>query len=49
MASGGSALCQPKGAQARVLGGHPDEVVQSLAEVLRRGPKPLKEVNGGPC
>ncbi len=23
MASGGSALCQPKGAQARVLGGHP--------------------------
>ncbi len=36
-------------AQARVLGCHPDEVVPCLAEVLRRGPKPLKEVNGGPC
>ena len=36
-------------AQARVLGCHPDEVVPCLAEVLRRGPQPLKEVNGGPC
>ena len=36
-------------AQARVLGCHPDEVVKYLAEVLHRGPKPLQEVNGGPC
>ena len=36
-------------AQARVLGCPPDEVVPCLAEVLRRGPQPLKEVNGGPC
>lgn len=36
-------------AQARVLGCHPNEVVKCLAEVLRRGPKPLQEVHGGPC
>ncbi len=36
-------------AQARVLGCEPEDVVRSLAEVLRRGPRPLKEVDGGPC
>ena len=35
--------------QARVLGCSGDEVVKCLAEVLRRGPKPLKEVQGAPC
>ncbi len=35
--------------QARVLGCEPSEVVTSLAEVLRKGPRPLKEVDGGPC
>ncbi|MGH8937264.1 MAG: UbiD family decarboxylase domain-containing protein [Acidimicrobiia bacterium] len=36
-------------AQARVLGCEPHEVVSELAEVLRRGPRSLKEVDGGPC
>ncbi|MCI0575204.1 MAG: UbiD family decarboxylase [Chloroflexi bacterium] len=36
-------------AQARVLGCEPHQVVQRLAEVLHEGPKPLKEVEGGPC
>lgn len=36
-------------AQARVLGCDPKEVVPCLAEVLQRGPTPLKEVDGGPC
>lgn len=36
-------------AQARVLGCEPKEVVKRLAEVMQEGPKPLKEVDGGPC
>jgi len=36
-------------AQARVLGCEPREVVRALAEVIRRGPRPLKEVPDGPC
>lgn len=36
-------------AQARVLGCQPHEVVPRLAQVVRTGPKPLKEVDGGPC
>jgi len=36
-------------AQARVLGCAPTEVVPRLAEVLRAGPKPLREVDGGAC
>jgi len=35
--------------QARVLGCEPSEVVKCLAEVLRRGPHPLEESDGGPC
>ncbi len=35
--------------QARVLGCEPSEVVKCLAEVLRRGPRPLEEADGGPC
>ncbi len=42
-------LFSTRKAQARVLGCEPEEVVRCLAEVLRRGPKPLKEVDGGPC
>ena len=36
-------------AQALVLGCQPDAVVKRLAEVLRIGPKTLKEVDTGPC
>jgi 2,5-furandicarboxylate decarboxylase 1 len=36
-------------AQARVLGCEPTQVVPRLAEVLRAGPRPLQEVEGGPC
>ncbi|MDA2933936.1 UbiD family decarboxylase [Acidobacteria bacterium AH-259-D05] len=36
-------------AQARVLGCDPKEVVQTLSEVMHRGPKPLKEVSDAPC
>lgn len=36
-------------AQARVLDCDPAEVVPSLLEVLRRGPRPLRQVDGGPC
>jgi 2,5-furandicarboxylate decarboxylase 1 len=36
-------------AQARVLNCEPARVVPSLAEVLRRGPKPLATVNDAPC
>lgn len=36
-------------AQARVLGCSPKEVVKRLAEVIRHGPRPLKEVEGAPC
>lgn len=36
-------------AQARVLNCKPEEVVRRLAEVVRQGPRPLKEVEGGPC
>lgn len=36
-------------AQSRVLGCEPDQVVPELAAVLRRGPRPLKVVEGGPC
>jgi len=36
-------------AQARVLGCDPKEVVKRLAEVIRYGPRPLKEVEGAPC
>ena len=35
--------------QARVLGCEPSEVVKCLAEVLRKGPRPLEEADGGPC
>ncbi len=35
--------------QARILGCHPKEVVRSLIEVLHKGPKPLKEIQGGLC
>lgn len=35
--------------QGRILGCDPSQVVQRLAEVLRKGPRPLKEVDGGPC
>ncbi len=34
--------------QARVLGCAPSEVVTALAEVLRKGPRPLKEVDAAP-
>ena len=36
-------------AQARVLGCEPGEVVKTLSEVMRRGPKPLKEISDAPC
>ena len=36
-------------AQARVLGCKPEEVVQRLAEVIRKGPAPLKKVDDGAC
>jgi 2,5-furandicarboxylate decarboxylase 1 len=36
-------------AQARILGCEPKDVVKRLAEVMRNGPKPLKEVQGAPC
>jgi UbiD family decarboxylase len=42
-------LFSTRKAQARVLRCDPKEVVKSLAEVVRRGPKPLKEVKGGVC
>ena len=42
-------LFSTRKAQARVLGCDPKEVVKSLADVVRRGPKPLKEVKGGVC
>lgn len=36
-------------AQARVLDCEPSQVVPTLAEVIRSGPKPLKRVDEGPC
>src|SRR5258707_4953467 len=36
-------------AQARVLGCEPSQVVQRLAEVIRLGPKPLRQVADAPC
>ena len=36
-------------AQARVLGCEPSEVVQRLAQVIRKGPSPLKKVKNAPC
>src|SRR5579863_7477981 len=36
-------------AQARVLGCDPARVVERLAEVVRIGPKPLRQVNDAPC
>ena len=36
-------------AQARVLGCDSKEVVQRLSEVMRQGPKPLKEISNAPC
>jgi 2,5-furandicarboxylate decarboxylase 1 len=36
-------------AQARVLGCEPARVVERLAEVLRIGPKPLRQVEEAPC
>ena len=36
-------------AQARVLGCDSKEVVQRLSEVMRQGPKPLKEISDAPC
>ena len=41
-------FCNRK-AQARVLGCKSGEVVKCLAEVLRKGPRPLEETDGGPC
>lgn len=38
-----------RAAQARVLNCEPHEVVPRLAEVVREGPRPLKEVDEGPC
>ena len=35
--------------QARVLGCEPQDVVKALSEVMRRGPKPLKEISDAPC
>lgn len=36
-------------AQARVLGCEPNEVVRRLAEVIQKGPSPLRRVEGVPC
>jgi UbiD family decarboxylase len=36
-------------AQARVLGCDPGQVVPTLSDVIRRGPKPLHTVAGAPC
>jgi UbiD family decarboxylase len=36
-------------AQARILGCEPDEVVPRLAQILKHGPRPLKEVADAPC
>jgi 2,5-furandicarboxylate decarboxylase 1 len=36
-------------AQARVLGCEPKGVVKRLAEVVRKGPRPLKEAKSAPC
>lgn len=36
-------------AQSHILGCDPKDVVKALSEVLKRGPKPLKNVDGGPC
>ena len=38
-----------RAAQGRVLGCAPSDVVPELAAVLKRGPRPLVEVDGGPC
>jgi 2,5-furandicarboxylate decarboxylase 1 len=38
-----------RAAQGRVLGCAPSDVVPELAAVLKRGPRPLVEVEGGPC
>lgn len=38
-----------RAAQARVLGCDAGNVVPSLADVLRRGPKPLRQADDGPC
>ncbi len=35
--------------QSRVLGCAPSEVVKTLVEVLEKGPRPLKVVDGGSC
>ena len=36
-------------AQARVLRCQPHEVVPRLAQVVQSGPRPLQEIDGGPC
>src|SRR5579864_311583 len=36
-------------AQARVLGCDPEKVVPTLAEVVRKGPRPLHAVSDAPC
>jgi 2,5-furandicarboxylate decarboxylase 1 len=38
-----------RAAQARVLDCEPEDVLDALLEVLRRGPRPLREVADGPC
>lgn len=38
-----------RAAQARVLNCDETEVVPALADVIRRGPKPLREIDGAPC
>lgn len=42
-------LFSTRRAQARILGCEPGNVVPTLAEVVRSGPKPVKMVDGGPC
>ena len=38
-----------RNSQARVLGCEPQDVVKALSEVMRRGPRPLKEISDAPC
>lgn len=42
-------LFSTRKAQARVLGCRPTDVVKRLAEIIRKGPAPLKLVEDGPC
>lgn len=42
-------LFATRAAQARVLECQPDRVLDRLVDVLRKGPRPLEEVEGAPC